>query len=311
MKICPKCNKKYQKGLFCTECGNDLIELSIPEQEVKNDFSSTDIEDDTSDSTSFEQESGENDKENSDSEDDVKTSKASHCQKCGAKFNWWWRHRHICSRCNKAVCDACSENMVYTPERVHNLNFEKKELCNDCKPVNAEELEKEKLIDVIKFYEISYKYGLEEKKGVILPAKEEFFRDIKNQPAELILASEKGYKMGVEEAKRREERKQLFKEAAQSLQKELQKKEGEKKQLPPVSQREEAKRQLPMSQGQERRCSICGLTGHNAQTCPEARRCSICNGYDHDARNCPNAKRRCSICESHAHDARTCPHRKK
>ncbi len=27
MKICYKCNKKYERGLFCSECGGDLIEV--------------------------------------------------------------------------------------------------------------------------------------------------------------------------------------------------------------------------------------------------------------------------------------------
>jgi hypothetical protein len=196
--------------------------------------------------------------------------------------------------------------MVYTPERVCNLNFGKEELCNDCEPINAEELEKEGLIDVIKSYETSYEYGLEEGIGNILPAKaDEFFWHVENQPVELIKsASKKGYEMGFKEGKRREESKRRRQEAAQRLQKDLQERERTRQ----LQQREGATRQLPASQRQERRCSICGMTGHNAQTCPEARRCSICNGYDHDARNCPNA-RRCSICGSHTHDARTCSRR--
>ena len=49
-----------------------------------------------------------------------------------------------------------------------------------------------------------------------------------------------------------------------------------------------------------RKCSICGISGHNAKTCkknkevklesnkPKKRKCSICSTYGHDARNCPS-----------------------
>ena len=73
MKICPECNTKYQNGLFCTQCGSDLIEFNNSEQEVRNDLNSDN--NNTSDSESFEQkfdEFDENDKENLGSKEDVK-----------------------------------------------------------------------------------------------------------------------------------------------------------------------------------------------------------------------------------------------
>lgn len=89
-------------------------------------------------------------------------SKPSHCQKCGLKFSWYWRHRHICARCGRVVCDNCSENIVYISERVRNLDFEKEELCNDCEQVNTEELEDGELIVIINAYEIGYEKGYDE-----------------------------------------------------------------------------------------------------------------------------------------------------
>ena len=243
-------------------------------------------------------------------------SEPSHCQKCGAKFSWWWRHRHICARCNKVVCDACSEKMVYTSNQVRNLNFEKEELCNDCEPINAKELEDEKLVHVINIYQKSYEYGLQEGESFLPPEADAFFWDIENQPqgpAELVKsACYKGREMGRKEAIRREKRRELLKEAAQSIGEEVQRRKEVERQKESRASRLSSipENQLVVTQQQEKRCSICGLPGHNAQTCPKARRCSICNGYDHDARNCPKA-RRCSICNRYGHDARNCPYREK
>ncbi len=86
-------------------------------------------------------------------------SNPSHCQKCGAKFSWWWRHRHICDRCNQVLCDNCLNNIVYTSEGVRKLDFSKKELCNDCEAINSSELRNGGLIVIIKAYEKGYEEG--------------------------------------------------------------------------------------------------------------------------------------------------------
>lgn len=76
----------------------------------------------------------------------------SKCQKCGAKFRWWLRHRHYCDRCKLVICDNCLEKYDYIPERVKQWNLEQVELCKDCYPLNTRNLATERLDKVIEIY---------------------------------------------------------------------------------------------------------------------------------------------------------------
>lgn len=141
--------------------------------------------------------------------------KLSHCQKCGAKFRPFWRHRHECYRCKETICHKCSAKLAYISDKVKLLNFEKKELCNFCETANKQELIAEGLNIVIDVFVRSYAIGLVEGKGGQMSGEDAgFLWDIKHQTNELVILSvDKGLTMGRQQGKQIQYSKQLVETA--------------------------------------------------------------------------------------------------
>ena len=133
----------------------------------------------------------------------------SNCQRCGAKFRWWLRHRHYCARCKAVVCDNCSEQYSYTPNRVKQWNFEAVEFCKDCYPLNLRDLATERLDEVIAIYFRSkhIAYNITTDYRGFTDEEEEYFLKIKDMSNKIFYkASLKGYLSGVSDGKEQNKR---------------------------------------------------------------------------------------------------------